>query len=56
MLAYFKLAVILEGIYARFLEGGTVGAGFETMANQVLVLTRQGLAIAGKSPVASLRA
>ena len=30
-LAYFQLAVILEGIHARFLEGGTVGPGFETM-------------------------
>lgn len=55
VLAFFRLAVILEGINARFLEGGTVGAGFETMANQVLVLARQGLAIADKSQVAALR-
>lgn len=54
-LAYFKLAVILEGIHARFLEGGTVGAGFETMANQVLVLTRGGLAVADRSSIAGLR-
>ena len=55
VLAFFRLAVILEGINARYLEGGTVGAGFETMANQVLVLARQGLAIADKSSVAALR-
>lgn len=55
VLAFFKLAVILEGIHARFLEGGTVGAGFETMANQVLVLARQGMAIADRSSIAALR-
>ena len=54
-LAFFKLAVILEGIHARFLEGGTVGPGFDTMANQVLVLTRNGLAVCDKSSVATLR-
>jgi aminoglycoside phosphotransferase (APT) family kinase protein len=53
-LAYFKLAVILEGINARFLEGGTVGAGFETMAQQVLVLTHAGLAVTEQSPIAAL--
>jgi aminoglycoside phosphotransferase (APT) family kinase protein len=55
VLAFFKLAVILEGIHARFLEGGTVGAGFETMANQVLVLARQGMTIADNSSIAALR-
>jgi aminoglycoside phosphotransferase (APT) family kinase protein len=55
VLAFFRLAVILEGINARYREGGTVGAGFETMANQVLVLARQGLAIADKSNIATLR-
>lgn len=54
-LAFFKLAVILEGIHARYLEGGTVGAGFETMAAQVLVLTRQGLAVADASSIVALR-
>ena len=54
-LAYFKLAVILEGINARFLEGGTVGAGFETMAQQVLILTRGGLAVTDQSSIAALR-
>jgi aminoglycoside phosphotransferase (APT) family kinase protein len=55
VLAYFKLAVILEGIHARFLEGGTVGAGFETMAEQVIMLARAGLAVADASSVAALR-
>ena len=55
-LAFFKLAVILEGINARFIEGGTVGAGFETMAAQVMVLTRNGLAVCDNSTVASLHA
>jgi len=54
-LAFFKLAVILEGIHARFLEGGTVGAGFETMAAQVLALTQQGLAVTERSSDAALR-
>jgi aminoglycoside phosphotransferase (APT) family kinase protein len=54
-LAFFRLAVILEGIHARYLEGGTVGAGFETMAAQVLVLTRQGLAVTEQSSIAALR-
>ncbi len=55
VLAYFKLAVILEGIHARFLEGGTVGAGFETMAQQVMMLARAGLAVADASSITALR-
>ena len=35
---YFKLAVILEGIYARFLQGKTVGEGFEREGPAVPVL------------------
>jgi aminoglycoside phosphotransferase (APT) family kinase protein len=54
VLAYFKLAVILEGIHARFLEGGTVGAGFETMAEQVLMLARSGMAVADASSIKAL--
>jgi aminoglycoside phosphotransferase (APT) family kinase protein len=54
-LAFFKLAVILEGIHARYLEGGTVGAGFETMGDQAIGLARQGLAVADKSSIAGLR-
>jgi aminoglycoside phosphotransferase (APT) family kinase protein len=55
VLAYFKLAVIVEGIYARFLEGGTVGAGFEATGVQAQNLARAGLAVANASPVPSLR-
>jgi aminoglycoside phosphotransferase (APT) family kinase protein len=55
VLAYFKLAVIVEGIYARFLEGGTVGAGFEATGIQAQSLARGGLMIADRSAVASLR-
>jgi len=35
--------------------GGTVGAGFETIGNQVLVLARNGLAVANHSSMAALR-
>jgi aminoglycoside phosphotransferase (APT) family kinase protein len=42
--AYFKLAVILEGIHFRFTHGKTVGAGFDTIGQLTLPLVRQGLA------------
>ncbi len=54
-LAYFKLAVILEGINARFLEGGTVGAGFDAMGGQAMALARTGLAVADASDIKALR-
>ena len=55
VLAHFKLAVILENMHARFMAGGTVGAGFEAIGNQVLVLARSGLAVAEKSAIPALR-
>jgi len=55
VLAYFKLAVIVEGIYARFLEGGTVGAGFEGTGQQAMGLALGGLALADKSSMTALR-
>lgn len=55
-LAHFKLAVILEGINARFLEGGTVGDGFEGMGARALALARAGLAVADASSIRALRA
>ncbi|HEY7465995.1 MAG TPA: phosphotransferase, partial [Dehalococcoidia bacterium] len=55
VLAYFKLAVIVEGIYARFLEGGTVGAGFEGTGEQARGLAVSGLAVADRSPMTKLR-
>jgi aminoglycoside phosphotransferase (APT) family kinase protein len=55
VLGHFKLAVILENMHARFLAGGTVGAGFEVIGQQVLVLARSGLAVADGSSLAALR-
>ncbi|HEX6869913.1 MAG TPA: phosphotransferase family protein [Micromonosporaceae bacterium] len=37
-LGYFKLAIISEGIHARFLQGKTVGAGFDRMGAAVPLL------------------
>jgi aminoglycoside phosphotransferase (APT) family kinase protein len=54
VLAHFKLAVILEGIRERFEEGGTVGGGFEGMAQRATALARSGLRVADASPVAAL--
>jgi aminoglycoside phosphotransferase (APT) family kinase protein len=55
VLAHFKLSVILENMHRRFLAGGTVGAGFELIGDQVLLLTRRGLAVADASSIAALR-
>jgi aminoglycoside phosphotransferase (APT) family kinase protein len=37
----FKLAVILEGVHARYLAGATVGEGFATMGSYVPVLAER---------------
>ena len=37
-LGYYKLAIVSEGIHARFLQGKTVGSGFESMGSSVPVL------------------
>jgi len=42
-LAYFKLAVILEGIQYRYSQGQTVGAGFDTVGTVVEPLIDAGL-------------
>ena len=55
VLAHFKLGVILENMYKRFLGGGTVGAGFETIGQQAQVLGRRGLEVADASEIAALR-
>jgi aminoglycoside phosphotransferase (APT) family kinase protein len=39
---FFKLAVIAEGIYYRFVAGQTVGAGFDRMGDAVLPLITAG--------------
>jgi aminoglycoside phosphotransferase (APT) family kinase protein len=40
--AFFKLAVILEGIYFRFSQGKTVGEGFAAVGDGVLPLIQHG--------------
>jgi aminoglycoside phosphotransferase (APT) family kinase protein len=42
-LAYFKLAVILEGIHYRFLQGATVGEGFDRIGAGFDPLVNAGL-------------
>jgi aminoglycoside phosphotransferase (APT) family kinase protein len=42
-LAYFKLAVILEGIHYRYTKGQTVGAGFESIGQATGPLVAAGL-------------
>ena len=42
-LAYYKLAVILEGIYYRHTQGQTVGAGFAEIGGYVEPLVAGGL-------------
>ncbi len=42
-LAYFKLAVILEGIHFRYTQGQTLGAGFEGIGAMIDPLVRAGL-------------
>jgi aminoglycoside phosphotransferase (APT) family kinase protein len=55
VLAHFKLGVILENMYKRFLDGGTVGAGFEMIGQQAVVLGTRGLEVADQSTIAALR-
>ena len=38
------MAVILEGFHSRFLNGETVGDGFEDIGTMVAPLTERGLA------------
>jgi aminoglycoside phosphotransferase (APT) family kinase protein len=40
--AAFKLAVILEGVHYRYVQGQTVGEGFDTIGNLVGPLVRRG--------------
>jgi aminoglycoside phosphotransferase (APT) family kinase protein len=40
--AAFKLAVILEGVHYRYVQGQTVGEGFDTVGRMVEPLVRQG--------------
>ena len=42
-LAYFKLAVILEGIHYRYLKGQTVGEGFDRIGEGFDLIVAAGL-------------
>jgi aminoglycoside phosphotransferase (APT) family kinase protein len=53
-LGHYKLAIIAEGINARFLLGMTVGDGFETLGPAVPLLVDRALERAGASGLAGL--
>lgn len=55
VLALYKLAIIAEGIYARFLQGKTLGEGFAGMMRPTAALASRALAIADASPDPRLR-
>ena len=53
--ASYKLAIIVEGINARFQMGKTLGEGFDTMGAMVSGLINGALEQANKSSIAALR-
>jgi aminoglycoside phosphotransferase (APT) family kinase protein len=53
--AFYKLAVILEGINARFLMGKTLGEGFDQMGGMVTALLDAALDLANRSEIRALR-
>jgi hypothetical protein len=53
--AFYKLAVILEGINARFLMGKTVGEGFDQMGQMVTALLDAAFDVANRSEIRALR-
>ncbi|MGH7786472.1 MAG: phosphotransferase family protein [Candidatus Binatia bacterium] len=55
VLALYKLAIISEGIYARYLQGKTLGAGFAGMTRPSGALAQRALAIAAASSDRRLR-
>ena len=55
MLASYKLAIILEGIHARFLMGKTVGEGFDHIGVMVESIANSALDAASRSEIAALR-
>lgn len=55
VLALYKLAVISEGIYARWKQGKTVGEGFESLRRAAAPLAERALAIADASGAPRLR-
>ncbi len=55
VLALYKLAVISEGIYARYLQGKTLGDGFAGTTRSAAALAQRALAIADASTDPRLR-
>src|SRR6478752_6980537 len=55
MLASYKLAIILEGIHARFLMGKTVGEGFDHIGSLVEVMVQGALDQCSRSSITALR-
>ena len=55
ILASYKLAIIVEGINARYQMGKTVGEGFEAMGAMVSGLIDNALEKANHSDIAALR-
>lgn len=55
VLAYYKLAVIVEGIHARYLAGETVGEGFEGYGERCELLVEAALEIADHAADPRLR-
>jgi aminoglycoside phosphotransferase (APT) family kinase protein len=55
MLAAYKLAIILEGIHARYRMGKTVGEGFDHIGNMVESIASAALDTASRSNIAALR-
>jgi aminoglycoside phosphotransferase (APT) family kinase protein len=54
VLAMYKLAIIVEGIHARFLKGKTLGEGFDQFGETVTLLVRSALDIASRSGIRGL--
>lgn len=55
VLAYFKVAVIFEGIHARYLDNRTVGEGFDGFGERVPELIDQALDLCSTSSIHALR-
>jgi aminoglycoside phosphotransferase (APT) family kinase protein len=55
VLAAYKLAIILEGIHARFLMGKTLGEGFEYIGTMVEAMAQGALEQASHSSIPGLR-
>ncbi|MGO9872744.1 MAG: phosphotransferase family protein [Acidimicrobiia bacterium] len=55
MLASYKLAIILEGIHARFLMGKTVGEGFDHIGTMVESIANAALDSGTRSSIPALR-